>query len=378
MTEAERAYYQQHYPQLEGKYDSSVIFILASLPRLSANGRLGFISSVTWQTGENYARTRAHVFAQYGLEELVNLPFDVFKEAYVDTGVYILTRTRPATYRVYQFPKKAPVTSLQGIPFADVPRELVGPPTFKIVLDAGANALLARVLHRPRIVPLGDFTKSTQGLAGNRFSRVRKAKGTSLFPFLEQGQVYRYTLAVEETTYTSLKDKPSLEVFYEAAPKLLIRRVINRQDRLMAAYTDQRMVFKKDVNPFVLADDGWDPYYVLAILNSSLVSYLYVNTSSIATKDDFRQTTLAELRRIPVPRFNPKDRRHTELSEMARSITERHKQLAKARTAHEQQALQRQVDALDKRIDELVNEVYEVTDAELHAIRREPQVLHLV
>src|SRR5207244_10571788 len=198
------------------------------------------------------------------------------------------------------------------------------------------------------------------------------AKGSASFPFLEEGQVYRYSLAVEATTYTSLKDKPSLEVFYEAAPKLLIRRVVNRQDRLMAAYTDRRMVFKKDVNPFVLSDDTWDPFYVLAILNSHLVSYLYVKTSSIATKDDFRQTTLAELRRIPVHRFDPKDHRHKEISELARSITERHEQLARARTAHEQQALQRQIDAFDQRIDELVNEIYQVTDDELHAVTGEP------
>lgn len=60
------------------------------------------------------------------------------------------------------------------------------------------------------------------------------------------------------------------------------------------------MVFKKDVNPFVVTDDKYDAQFVLGILASSLISYLYLNPSPIDTKDNFRQTTLGELRVIPV------------------------------------------------------------------------------
>jgi len=98
-----------------------------------------------------------------------------------------------------------------------------------------------------------------------------------------------------------MSSKPSLSKFYDATPKILIRRVINRQDRLMAGYTMDRMVFKKDLNPFIVISDAWNPLFVLGIINSRLISYLYMNTSSIAMKDDFRQTTLAELRRLPIP-----------------------------------------------------------------------------
>src|ERR1039458_2377740 len=61
------------------------------------------------------------------------------------------------------------------------------------------------------------------------------------------------------------------------------------------------MVFKKDINPFVLTVPKLSSKFILGILNSRLLSYFYVNTSAIATKDDFRQTTLAELRGLPIP-----------------------------------------------------------------------------
>ena len=70
----------------------------------------------------------------------------------------------------------------------------------------------------------------------------------------------------------------------------------------MAALCNERLAFKKDLNPFLITDKRYEPEYLLGILNSRLISYLYVNTSAIATKDDFRQTTLAELRQLPIPR----------------------------------------------------------------------------
>jgi predicted nucleic acid-binding Zn-ribbon protein len=42
-----------------------------------------------------------------------------------------------------------------------------------------------------------------------------------------------------------------------------------------------------------------------------------------------------------------------------------HKQLAAANTDHEKTALQRQIDATDRQIDQLVYELYDLTDDEI-------------
>ena len=52
---------------------------------------------------------------------------------------------------------------------------------------------------------------------------------------------------------------------------------------------------------FVLKPDApIDYFYLLGILNSELISYIYIGKSAIALKDDFRQTTLEELRELPI------------------------------------------------------------------------------
>jgi hypothetical protein len=301
MIESDKQYFRKHYHQLERKYDSSIIFIISMLAKLNKNGRLGFISSVTWQTGENYSKLREYLFTCAGVKYLVNLPFDVFKNAYVDTGVYILTKEKSAMYSIYRFPKKHKLPDMDNIIYTDVLIDLVMFPDYKIVLDPYAQNIFLRVVHNPCFTGLGNITISTQGLAPSRYKFEREGTNEKSFRFLMKGQVYRYYFNIDNLTYANMEEHQSLMKFYGANPKILIRRVINRQDRLMATFYDEELVLKKDINPFILTQSDFDPLFVLGILNSKLISYFYVNMSSIATKDDFRQTTLAELRRIPIP-----------------------------------------------------------------------------
>ncbi|MFZ3063481.1 MAG: N-6 DNA methylase, partial [Actinomycetota bacterium] len=364
MSETQKAYFQQKHPQLERKYDSSIVFILALLQKLQPSGRLGFISSVTWQTGENFAKFREHLFTKAGVLSLVNLPFDVFKNAYVDTCVYVLSRKPTESYLIHRFPKKQKAVDLKSVVFTEVPVKLVRPPDFKVVLEPRSQSILSRATEDSRFAPLGSFTISTQGLAENRYKQSERPAGDDWYPFLNKGQVQRYSFEVERVVYVDLGDKPSLKHFYDDKPKLLVRRIVNRRDRLMATYTERKLVLKKDINPFIITHPEWNSLFVLGVLNSRLVSYLYVNTSSIATKDDFRQTTLAELRRVPIPRLTAGETLHDHMVSLVEAMLSLHKQFAAAKTPTDKTAIQRQINATDQQIDQLVYELYGLTDKE--------------
>lgn len=367
MSDPEKQYYQNHFQQLERKYDSSVIFILSQLKKLNSTGLLGYISSVTWQTGENYSKLRQHIFQNYGIVSIINLPFDVFKNAYVDTGVYILSKKSSQFYKIYRFPKKSATSSLADINLMSIPTDLVQSPDYKIILDQISATILKRLSKNVKFTSLGEITISTQGLAGNMFSISPKSRKEH-YPFLESGQVYRYILLKEKISFTDMSDKSTLRQFYDAKPKILIRRVINRQDRLMCAYTEDELVFKKDINPFILNSANKEQtLFLIVILNSKLISYLYVNSSSIATKDDFRQTTLAELRKMPVPQFDKIEAKDScqQIVSFVSSLINLNEKLMLAKTDHEKTLTQRQIDATDKQIDKLVYELYDLTEEEI-------------
>jgi hypothetical protein len=169
--------------------------------------------------------------------------------------------------------------------------------------------------------------------------------------------------------FVDIDDYPSLKRFYAAEPKLLIRRVISRQDRVLAAYASDAMVFKKDINPFVITDAAIPPLYLLAVVNSRLFSYLYVNASTIALKDDFRQTTLAELRRMPIPRFAKADSRCVNLAASAKQLSDAYQRLSAKKTAHERVVIERQITRLEVNVDSLVYDLYGVSPSELRLIQ---------
>jgi hypothetical protein len=91
--------------------------------------------------------------------------------------------------------------------------------------------------------------------------------------------------------------------------------------------------------------------------------------SSIATKDDFRQTTLAELRRIPIPIMDHSrsvdKSRHDKMVQLVDRMLELHKKLGGAKVADGKRMLERQIEAVDGQIDRLVYELYELTEEEI-------------
>ncbi|MBI5766772.1 MAG: N-6 DNA methylase [Verrucomicrobia bacterium] len=366
MTADERSYYQTKFAELERKFDTSVAFILAALRLVKPTGLVGYISSLTWETGENYAKLRQTMFQKHGVVEVINLPFDIFDAAYVETCAYVLSGKPTESYRIRVLPKKDKVGTLRGTSMVTVPTALVTKPDFRLILDPAAERLFRRVSDTKTFIQLGEVTKSTQGLAANRFTRSpTKRKAGDWFPFGERCQGYRYDFILEEATFADMAETPSLTTFYEAEPKILIRRVINRQDRLDAAFVDQKMVFKKDLNPFVPLGKDFDAKSLLGILNSRLISYLYINSSAIATKDDFRQTTLAELRRLPVPRVLQQDATKKRLVALVDKMLTLTPALREADTDAKRHALENALAKTDRDIDQLVYQLYALTPEEI-------------
>jgi type I restriction-modification system DNA methylase subunit/predicted type IV restriction endonuclease len=368
LDDSVKEYFRKKYSQLQRKYDTSIVFLLAGLEKINKTGVLSFISSITWQTGENSKAIRELLFKNYGVSKIVNLPFDVFKNAYVDTGIFVIEARKTKSYDIFRYNKKEKIHSLEDIEYKTVQSELINAPDYKIILNPFAQRILERLCENNSYIHLGDITDSTQGLSGSRFDIQVKKDSNNDYPFLIIGQAYRYQLQIDEVGFTNLENKETLKKYYQAEPKLLIRRLINRQDRLVVAYTEQKMVFKKDINPFIFTDTAINPKAILGILNSSLISFLYVNTSSIATKDDFRQTTLTELRAIPIPRAI-KDEKLIHMH--VDNLLNLNNQLQTTKLETQRQRIQRAITHAEKKIDELVYGLYGLSEEEIKIVEGE-------
>ena len=350
---SERKFFSSKYYQLERKYETSVPFILEGYGILNSTGLLAYIAPVTWQTGENYSKFRNFIIGNFGIEKIINLPFNIFEDAYVDTGLYFLSKTKQSRYSIFSFDKKATVDTLENLQYQSFEISDLKSPDYKLFINKTVQQFSR--FDSEKFIELGQITKSTQGLSGSNFPESDSAETPNKFPFLNKGNVYNFYLIKEKTYSTNLSDKQNLIQFYLAEPKILIRRIINRQDRLSVTYCDERLVFKKDINPFIPIDSKYDCKYLTGILASKFISFLYLNSSSIASKDDFRQTTLTELRKLPIP------------------ITDKIQQSKISSLVSEILSLKKgnpnlDTDDLESQIDHLVYQLYDLTAEEIAII----------
>jgi len=308
LPDVHRKYLTREFDDvLHRKYDSSVAFLQQSF-RLCRDGEglVGMITPVVWETGENYTRFREFNFitGDVGLVNMVNLPFDIFKDAYVDTTIAIFSPgSQVDSISVREFEKRESIESSTeiGVGHTEIPSDLLSTDSgYKIYFDKEYYELLGR-FRGDHFGRLGDFTDACQGIVASFYDYAEEPLTDDYLPYLEC-DVYRYECSITEEKFIDFSDEESLEKYY-TQPRILVRRLVNRDDRLMATYVNDDFVTKKDLNPFILEDPDLSLKYLLASLNSTLHSYIYIKSSALATKDDFRQTTLAELRALPIRRI---------------------------------------------------------------------------
>lgn len=110
-------------------------------------------------------------------------------------------------------------------------------------------------------------------------------------------------------------------------------------------------------------DDQTQLKYLLGILNSKLTTY-YVSKVASGFRGGFFAFGKSSLRSLPLPALS----HHDGIVEQVDLMLSLHKQLQEARTPHEKTALQRQIEATDKQIDQLVYDLYELTEDERNII----------
>jgi len=111
--------------------------------------------------------------------------------------------------------------------------------------------------------------------------------------------------------------------------------------------------------------------YVLGTLNSKLLDW-YLKHVSSPFRGGYYSYNRQYIEQLPIRTIDfsdPTDKtRHDRMVQLVETMLKLHKQLAAAKTSHEKTAFQRQIDATDKQIDQLVYELYGLTEEEIRIV----------
>jgi tRNA1(Val) A37 N6-methylase TrmN6 len=324
LAPAEQARLSSRYPVFALVKDTFVAFIERAFELLKPGGRFGFVLPSAWLGGPRYRALREFLLS-YRIESVRLLPFDSFPDAYVDTVVVIASKAPPQPGSAQQLWREHPDR--------------------KFILDPDMAGLLSKIAARIRTRGRDLFGMKRGVLFNPELLQKHKTSNNSHRYF--QGSVYRYRLDWSAPKWVEfgprMKERPK-EFSWFKGKRILLRRLVNRRQRLMAAFTDRTVITSKNLYSIRPREDV-SPYYLLGILNSRLISRLYLSQVAQATKDDFPQITIRDVLDLPFP--PGESRRLADLVE---------------------QMLAKRTDEIDEQIDRLVYDLYGLNDAEIGTV----------
>jgi hypothetical protein len=220
--------------------------------------------------------------------------------------------------------------------------------------EKGRSDLADRLLYE------GDQQSSQDKMywKGSDISRYWMAETTARFCRAN----YREFLRPNEVVHLSPK-------VYETVPKILIRQTA---DRIIATTDAKGVWFGRSLLAVVPSVDCVHRIeYLLGVLNSQYMSWVYQESVNERGRV-FAQVKLSKLKVLPIRLIDFSDpldsRRHDRMVALVERMMVLQKQIKVARTEQERIVLERQADATDHQIDQLVFELYELTPEEISIV----------
>jgi hypothetical protein len=364
----ELAYFSSHYVSTSAfKKNLFPVFVERSLELVkNAGGRAAMIVPDRFFFTPSYVPCRKKLFERATLEEVLEILEGAFHKAIVGNAVFVASMPKKDTYAVQikhgdgklaVLINELPITSI----LTD-PQHIVN-----LLLTKHAAEILQ---HCQSVsVPLKSQASAHVGMMikDNKSLFTLSQLSKQQKPIVKGRQIQRYCLAgsyffdpSEAKIFGGTKNSTK----HEVAPKILIRKT---GDRLIACL-DENGIYSEQSVYFLLPEPQLVPAFLLGLLNSRLLSYLF-KSCFITNPIAYPYIQHYDLEKLPVfdvQRLQPsKNDYYDRIVELVDTMLKLHKDLQAAKTDHDRKLIQRQIDSTDKQIDQLVYELYGLTDKEI-------------
>ncbi len=366
---------RERYCTARGNFDLYVLFIERAIELLKPGGRCGLIVPNKWATLDYARPCRELLLSDTTIEQVIDLSGErVFAGASVYPQVLIFRKQAASaghTILVRDFGCPASGGISQGQLSAE-----------SILLSASMD-----VESRVATLPLSEMATLACGTAGYSAQKIARrlvdrgdeghADANDLADFVTSGNIDRYAIRLGRVRYLNrdyARPKLPLEIVELTSAKRRLFQakkivVAGMSRRLEAAWDERGLAL--GVQVFAASDFRVDPFYLLALLNSKLLSYLFATRyAAKRLSGGYLAVNKGQLARLPIRCVDQADstdrRRYNRLVELAARIggpseTEHH-------GGRSLQSLSHPTVAADIEIDELVYGVYRLSETEIASV----------
>jgi len=394
LTQAEKGYLLSHYPNQTYQLDSYQLFLEQAVAHLlKSGGYYGMIIPNPWLTNLLQTSIRRLVLNATRVVDIVHFRFPVFPKVTVDTEIVVLERSDPKNWKPRVLVVESPSALSSGTAGPGVVQLRHAQNMWQdgdgnvinIFLSPHDEALARKC--RTQGTPLSVLCTINVGIKPYQVGKGKPPQTRSTVDqrpydadrridrtyraYLRGSDIQRYEIVPVEPRYMKYGPwlaEPRPAARFDAPVKLLMRQT---GDSLVAAIDSQQYLCLNNMHVIVPNAAQPAPEYLLAILNSRLLNWYY-HTLNPEVGEALAEVKKTNVARLPIrtPDFatSAERSRHDRLVALVQQMLDLHKELAAAKTPAAQTALQRQIDATDRQIDQLVYQLYGLTDEEIHIV----------
>jgi hypothetical protein len=362
-NENERSYYKNKFKTCTNKVDLYAFFVEKIISILKKNGVFGEIFSNSWLSTESFKNFRKLIIEESKIYELVKLPPNVFKDATVTT-ILLFSEKNVDSKNIIKL-KYYEEGEFKNFPFSLDYKQIKDNTNLsfgfkkKIQIKVATKPLDELISFSLGIKTSNDkrFVKETKEnedcfklLRGKDFSRYK-------IDYAQKYIWYRPDLMMEKVGAGPRK----LENFKKN--KILIKDIATE---IIATYDDANYLTTDTIS---IAFDAkpYDIKFVLGLLNSNFIR-LWFNTNFEAGL----HIKINQLQRIPIVSINLKNEKqksqHDSIVNCVTQLLAAKQKLAQAKEGREKDFITNQCNALDTQIDNLVYELYGLTNDEIKIV----------
>jgi len=377
QEESAKQYFGQRYITYSYRYDVYGLFIEQAFNRLLGNdGCFGFIIPHTILNNDSFEGLRRFLLEKTALDSIIDLGPGVFQGAKNETMLLFARNCHAIKSHLCLVVKSD--KDLTGLDIAQSVSQKWFLEMPKAAILVTANRPSIALLNKLRSIPvtLGDYCTVNQGLrTGNNqryLSPIKKLRSHKLAVGGKDIQRYFAQSNLFVQYEPEKLDAPRKEAIFTTPEKLIVQEVrnITLPRRIFAAYDDHQLYCLQTTNVVNLKESTQavpNLKYLLCLLNSTLLNWFF--RLSFPSNNHIASNQLA---RLPIHPINFDDSTDKACQDKTVTLVERmlalHERLKDVKTPDDKTRLQRQIDVTDKQIDQLVYELYGLTEEEIRVV----------
>src|SRR3989339_104973 len=390
LSDIEKQYFSRTYKTLREKPNTFIMFMERAMSSLSRDGKFSFIVPNSWLTIESGQLLRKLILSDYNLEFLLDILYEVFDGAKVETTIFQVDRSKNS--------KGETKCKKVFFPFEIISKEyveysqrdwLAGSDTYKIHIpeNISLDKVSSKLIHSSGMV--GKFFDVKTGLQAyeqgkgvpkqsledvkNRIYDYDYKYDKNTYPYIEGKNCGRYYSSFDGKylRYGNWLSQPrKLNIF--SRKRILIREITGKPPRcILGCYSDKLLLNNKSIlNILDFYDNDDNLKILLAQLNSRLFSVFYKNRAIKSSRRLFPKIVIKDLNGFPCM-LNVNKSVENKLIQYVDQMLETQKKYHSAKSETDKRHYQQKIEILDKQIDELVYELYGLTEAEIRVVEGE-------